>query len=496
MNSKKFNPPSLSLPQQSTHLPCRSRVSYNQTQDFWAGTVTRITVSGSPFEDLQDDELGEHSRLEEHQQAAVMMTFSVTAARSRLVMEVPPYVEEHTERLAVPPTSDQAVLDRGIISESFFPHATTTCVTLVELCAGIGSGLEAVLLNGCKVNRYFYVDIDPVARDIARFRVANLSARFTNQFPPTAWAEAFSLPHDLNAIRDFQLDNHFARRQEQILVMAGWPCHDYSPAGRGQPGARAAILDKVISIIARLQAVQHAYPVGYMLENVALQENFNHAHVRNEVAHEVFSKVGTPIKLDAADVGSYASRVRNYWTNLSSQLPMQKVYNELKLPHKGSLYDILQPGMHPMPVTQPSRGGHNVIGKVRSVLPTLMSYRKSRAFRPGKAGSIYSEAQQAFGEPMAVERELAMGYEPGTTSAPEVDEGERCSALGPMCQAHLGACHNKVPQGSSKPLCYLGMEHCVIHCISNPKLGVVLAKIANYIHSPSFGLIHSHKPRV
>jgi site-specific DNA-cytosine methylase len=383
-----------------------------------------------PFEDLQDDELGEHSRLEEHQQAAVMMTFSVTAARSRLVMEVPPYVEEHTERLAVPPTSDQAVLDRGIISESFFPHATTTGVTLVELCAGIGSGLEAVLLNGWKVNRYFYVDIDPVARDIARFRVANLSARFTNQFPPTAWAEAFSLPHDLNAIRDFQLDNHFARRQEQILVMAGWPCQDYSPAGRGKPGARAAILDKVISIIARLQAVQHAYPVGYMLENVALQENFNHAHVRNEVAQEVFSKVGTPIKFDAADVGSYASRVRNYWTNLSSQLPMQKVYDELKLPHKGSLYDILQPGRHPMPVTQPSRGGHNVIGKVRSVLPTLMSYRKSRAFRPGKAGSIYSEAQQAFGEPMAVERELAMGYEPGTTAAPEVDEGERCSALG------------------------------------------------------------------
>jgi hypothetical protein len=79
-----------------------------------------------------------------------------------------------------------------------------------------------------------------------------------------------------------------------------------------------------------------------------------------------------------------------------------------------------------MPVTQPSRGGHNVIGKVRSVLPTLMSYRRSRAFRPGRAGSIYVETQGAFLEPMAVERELAMGYEPGTTAAPEVDEGERC----------------------------------------------------------------------
>jgi site-specific DNA-cytosine methylase len=379
---------------------------------------------------LDDDELGEHSRLAEHQQAAVMMTFSVTEARSRLVMELPKHIEENAEKLAAPPNPDQAVLDRGIVADTFFSHAQEEGITLIEVCAGISSGLEAVLLNGWKVKRYFYVDIDPIARDIARFRVANLSARFTRTFPPSAWMEAFSLPQDINAIRDFHLDHHFARRQEQIMVMAGWPCQDYSPAGRGKPGARAAILDKVISIIARLQAVQHAYPVAYMLENVALQENFNHSHVRNEVAREVFSKIGTPVKFDAADVGSYASRVRNYWTNLASQLPMQRVYDELKLPHKGSLYDILQHGRHPMPVTQPSRGGHNVIGKVRSVLPTLMSYRRSRAFRPGRAGSIYVETQGAFMEPMAVERELAMGYEPGTTAAPEVDEGERCSALG------------------------------------------------------------------
>jgi site-specific DNA-cytosine methylase len=290
--------------------------------------------------------------------------------------------------------------------------------------------LEAALLQGWKVKHYFYVDIDPVAREIARFRVANLSARFTRLFPPSAWVEAFSLPQDINAIRDYHLDHHLARQQEQILVMAGWPCQDYSPAGRGKSGPRAAILDKVTSIIARLQAIQHVHHVAYMLENVAMQENFNHAHVRNEVAQTVFAKIGNPVKFDAADVGSYASRVRNYWTNLASQLPMQRVFADLKLPNKGSLYDIMEPGRHPMPVTQTSRGGHNTIGKVRTVWPTLMSYRCSRAFRPGRAGSVYVESQDAFLEPMAIERELAMGYEPGTTAAPRVDEGERCSALG------------------------------------------------------------------
>jgi site-specific DNA-cytosine methylase len=379
-----------------------------------------------------DDELGEHSRLEEHQQAAILMKLHVSDARSRLVNWVYEHILENKEQLAAPPTGEQAVLDRGVVAGSFFHHIEVERkgITLIEMCAGISSGLEAALLKGWKVKRYFYVDIDPIARDIARYRIANLSARFTKLFPPSAWTEAFNLPQDINAIKDFHLDHHFARQQEQTLVMAGWPCQDYSPAGRGKPGARAAILDKVISIIARLQSVQHVHPVAYMLENVARQDNFSHAHVRNEVAQEVFSKIGNPVKFDAADVGSYASRVRNYWTNLAGQLPMQRVYEGLKLPHKGSLYDILQPGRHPMPVTQPSGGGHNAIGKVRSVLPTLMSYRRSHAFRPGRAGSIYVETQGAFMEPLAVERELAMGYEPGTTAAPKVDEGERCAALG------------------------------------------------------------------
>jgi site-specific DNA-cytosine methylase len=99
--------------------------------------------------------------------------------------------------------------------------------------------LEAVLLQGIKVNRYMYVDIDPISRDIARFRIANLSARWPNLFPPSAWVDAFALPQDLNAVRDYHIDHHFAQNQEQILLVAGWPCQEYSAAGKGKPGPRA-----------------------------------------------------------------------------------------------------------------------------------------------------------------------------------------------------------------------------------------------------------------
>ena len=384
-----------------------------------------------PYEpETEDAGLGEHSRKEEHDQSAKLIAFMSAGAQWKHKQVIPCVVENMVEKLAGPPSLDQAQLDRGVVENTFFRDRYTEGLVLIELCAGIASGLEAILLQGWKVKRYYYVDIDPISRDIARHRVANLSARFPYQFPPTARVDAFSLPQDINAVRDYHIDHYFAGQNEQILVMAGWPCQEYSPAGKGKPGPRAAILDKVISIIARLQALQPVIPVAYLMENVALHLNFRHEHIRDQVAAEVNAKIGQPITFDAANVGSYATMVRNYWTNIASQLSMQRVYDELRLPCKGNLYNILEPGRHPIPVTKDSRDGHNKAGEVRSVLPTLMSYRRSRAFRPGQPGSIYAEDQRAFLEPTALERELAMGYEPGTTAAPEVDEGERCSALG------------------------------------------------------------------
>jgi hypothetical protein len=80
-----------------------------------------------------------------------------------------------------------------------------------------------------------------------------------------------------------------------------------------------------------------------------------------------------------------------------------------------------------MPFDQPSRGGHNQPGQIQAVLPTFMSYRTSRAFRLTRAGS---SQQCQFPEPIAVEPELAMGYEAGFAAAPEVNKEERCMARG------------------------------------------------------------------
>jgi hypothetical protein len=44
-------------------------------------------------------------------------------------------------------------------------------ITLLELFGGISTGLETLLQAGMVVGRYFYVDIDPIARQVAASRM-------------------------------------------------------------------------------------------------------------------------------------------------------------------------------------------------------------------------------------------------------------------------------------------------------------------------------------
>ncbi|KAH9539057.1 hypothetical protein CY35_15G039600 [Sphagnum magellanicum] len=60
-------------------------------------------------------------------------------------------------------------------------------ITLLELFGGIGTGLEALLQSGMVVQRYFYVDIDPIARQVVASRMKEFITRFPQQFVTTAW---------------------------------------------------------------------------------------------------------------------------------------------------------------------------------------------------------------------------------------------------------------------------------------------------------------------
>ncbi len=75
-------------------------------------------------------------------------------------------------------------------------------ITLLELFGGIGTGFEALLQSGMVVRRYFYVDIDPIARQVAASRMMELIARFPQQFVTTTWKASFTfLPSNIQLIQ-------------------------------------------------------------------------------------------------------------------------------------------------------------------------------------------------------------------------------------------------------------------------------------------------------
>jgi transposase InsO family protein len=348
-----------------------------------------------------------------------------------------------SDRWAVPsagsPTLYSHALDTRVVGPSFFPCVKERGLSLIELCAGISTGLEALLKLGVTVNEYYYVDNDQQSRRVAEFRLRELTAKFPDQFPVTAWKHAFDLPQDLRRVTNESLQDTLqfssgGKDQRQFLIVAGWPCQDYSPAGNAKLGTRAALLDDVLRVVRYIQEKQQWYPPGYILENVAMQCNFRHEHIRNPVFADLLTRIGHPVTFDAVQVGSRAHRLRNYWTNLCDGKRADDVFAGIHAYPDGPLAEILGPGRIPTAVKEGecSHSGIQVNqpGKPRRVFPTLMSFPLSRAFRPGKPGSLFDEGAQAWDEPNPEEREAALGYDVGGTAAPGVADFCRNRMLG------------------------------------------------------------------
>jgi hypothetical protein len=75
--------------------------------------------------------------------------------------------------------------------------------------------------------------------------------------------------------------------------------------------------------------MHHHKPPAYLLENVAMQHNFRHSHIKVPEYKKLVNMLGTPLTFDAAQAGSYAHRLRNYWTNLVHPQRLQPVLDQL-----------------------------------------------------------------------------------------------------------------------------------------------------------------------
>ena len=324
---------------------------------------------------------------------------------------------------------------------SFHTQASQEGVVIVDLCGGIATSLDCALRLGYSIKGYAYADLDPEARWVAHHRIQQLLAAYPGQVPPDLTSTFLShLPQNVHDIRPKHLLNlSSAFPTTPLLFVCGWPCQDLSPAGPniGLDGERSSLIHTVLPILARLIAI-HPASVGYILENAATQHNFHSAQVRVEATAELVRMLGPYVTVDAVQCGSYAHRLRNFWTNLAAPSQLSYVIAALR-PRPGHyVQNLLEPG-HTVQLAQYTDRFPffpiNVEGEPVRVMPTLVSYAHSHSFRDGRQGMLRTQSGH-LQQPSVVERERILGLPTNATAAPGTSDKIRHDLTGRVIDCH------------------------------------------------------------
>ncbi|KAK3253434.1 Methyl-CpG-binding domain-containing protein 9 [Cymbomonas tetramitiformis] len=329
-------------------------------------------------------------------------------------------------------------IDTRVVAKSFFREAREEGVTCYEPCGGLCAGLEMLLRSGVKVNQYLYQDISPAARAVARARCFALSRRYSELFPASA-IKLEQLPADLEQITAQHFVDAGALAGERWIMVCGYPCQDVSPAGNqaGLDGRHSRLFYHAVRALSALQQLQPHRPPGYILENVSPLAHRPGTRMREEVFPHIMEFVGQPVSFDAAQAGSYAHRLRAFWSNLFQNNQFDSVMARVERPQR-YVTNILEDGWQPREVVTTDEAPFhvaNVKGEPMRALPTIMATQNSFAFREPRMGSLVRSVESKelpkCREPNLDEKAHAMGYSvTELRSADRLDDGKLARVLG------------------------------------------------------------------
>jgi site-specific DNA-cytosine methylase len=118
------------------------------------------------------------------------------------------------------------------------------------------------------VQRYFYVDIDPIARQMAASKMMELTSRFPQQFATTAWKASFKfLPFDIQLIQK----KHMELLGPVDLIISGWECQGFLALGfgKGLSDTRSDLFTDMVRLITPPQSISPMF--SYVIENTPSQ---------------------------------------------------------------------------------------------------------------------------------------------------------------------------------------------------------------------------------
>ncbi|CAI7904655.1 unnamed protein product [Closterium sp. NIES-54] len=272
-------------------------------------------------------------------------------------------------------------------------------LTIVELFGGIGTGLATALKAGCRVKKWVLVEVDPVVRRMAMHHLRRFKGQYPSQLMSGVETEAEEdMVNDIRAVsaQDVQ------QWGKVDLLVARWECQGVSRAGKGLglEDPRSMLFSELLRVM-KLVYQQHGEYI-YILENSDFSTD-RREPVRS-MMEIVAAELGAGVAWDAVQQGSYSHRVHRYWQNGISEGKLSSELIQTERPSPRLVEDILEPHRTPAPVLKPDH--------------------------PSQPGMVYDSVLGKWEEPMAKERELAMGFLPDAIAAPGVEEMTRREALG------------------------------------------------------------------
>lgn len=287
---------------------------------------------------------------------------------------------------------------------------------LMELCGGLGTFLEALLRNGYIIQRYTYVDSDPMAQKAIRHRLWRLHAKYPRQLPVNSFQDYDSLPQDVHRITA----RHLRSLPPVDLLAAGPPCQNFSSAGNklGWRGKTSHVFPAVLQILQHLQTIR---PTSYVIENVPAATAFP----------AINDSLGPAILGNAIDHGSAARRLTAFWTNISEFNSLQKHMDTPSVQKRWTIRQFLEDlGLDDWATHASTPGYFNKFVRVTN----SHAHRLRPDGSPGPSQLIYKGTPVEL-PPML--RATAMGFDPWDTKPPATSDADHHQLLGNAIDINL-----------------------------------------------------------
>lgn len=316
---------------------------------------------------------------------------------------------------AAPPSPSPAAVSATRWYDNAYRHG----ITLYEPLGGLASALDACLLNGIPVKRYYCSEPDREARRAVLQRLPRLTDSQPALLPASAWSDTFiTLPPSAADVTEQHLQL-LGRGGEPILIAAYW-----SP---GDLGAQAAAVRTVTHAQQLLGADRVMFVCGSTVSVTpapAIEQRSTDSTARDAW--------GQPVVVDSARFGSGLHQLYRTWSSLTPDNTLREMAEAATRPAACDAQSALGNGRtvpDAKKTLRPPFYPCEMEGRPVKALMASTVAASMESDRPTSACPIHDASLDLYTAPTAAECESLLGFCGGVTNVPEWSEQQRKALL-------------------------------------------------------------------